>query len=224
MLSQGAWNKDTQKWDRPDKKECCQCGNTFSTSPELFLVKFTDKKDKIYCNVCLGEGPLSEGPDKIESMTKVELNFIKIGSQDLESLNAVKKTLEKIAKTPTAQISWKNSDYSDIICFLSNLAHAHFEEKHGLNMYQVLKDAKSSELKSKEPEHVEIDIWTDKIDRFRTEFLSMNDVKFDDSEVTAQQGVDKRYTILYRNFGSELNFPKQGYYQIKNVFRNVGGK
>ena len=224
MLSQGVWNEDTQKWDRSDKKECCQCGNTFSTSPELFLVKFADKEELIYCNVCLGEGPLSNGLNKIESMTKVELNFIKIGSQDLESLNAVKKTLEKIAKTPTARISWENSDYSDIICFLSNLAHTRFERSYGLNMYQVLKDAKSSELRTKEPEHVEIDIWTDKIDRFRTEFLSMNDVKFDDSEVTAQQGVDKRYTILYRNFGSELNFPEQGYYQLKNVFRNVGGK
>ena len=65
---------------------------------------------------------------------------------------------------------------------------------------------------------VEIDIWTDKVERFRTEFSSMNDVKFEYMEVTDQQGVDKRYFIEYRNFGGELNFPEQGYYQLKNVY------
>ena len=220
MLSQGVWNEELDKWIRRDKKECCQCGNTFSTSPELFLVKFANKEELIYCNVCLGEGPLSNGLSKIESMTKVELNFIKIGSQDLESLNAIKKTLEKISLSKEGRNAWKDSKYSDIICFAANLAHTRFEKSYGLNMYQVLKDAKSSELKSKEPEHIEIDIWTDKIERFRTEFSSMNDVKFDDSEVTDQQGVDKRYTLSYRNFGGELKFPEQGYYELKNVFEN----
>ena len=65
---------------------------------------------------------------------------------------------------------------------------------------------------------VEIDIWTDKVERFRTEFSSMNDVKFDYMEITDRQGVDKRYSLEYRNFGGELNFPEQGYYQLKNVY------
>ncbi len=65
---------------------------------------------------------------------------------------------------------------------------------------------------------VEIDIWTDKVERFRTEFSSMNDVSFEYMEVTNQIGLDKRYTIEYRNFGGELNFPEQGYYQLKNVY------
>lgn len=66
--------------------------------------------------------------------------------------------------------------------------------------------------------NVEIDIWTDKVERFRTEFTSMNDVKFENMEVTDRQGLDKRYSISYRNFGAELQFPEQGYYQLKNVW------
>ena len=64
----------------------------------------------------------------------------------------------------------------------------------------------------------ELDIWTDKIERFRTEFTSMNDIKFDGMEIITQQGLDKRYALFYRNFGGELKFPEQGYYQLKNVF------
>ena len=67
---------------------------------------------------------------------------------------------------------------------------------------------------------VEIDIWTDKVGRFRTEFASMNDVKFDGMDVIDTQGLDKRYSISYRNFGGELKFPEQGYYQLKNVFES----
>ena len=66
--------------------------------------------------------------------------------------------------------------------------------------------------------NIELDIWTDNIERFRTEFASMNDVKFDYMEVIAVQGVDKRYSLEYRNFGGELNFPEQGYYQLKNCW------
>ena len=64
----------------------------------------------------------------------------------------------------------------------------------------------------------EVDIWTDKIERFRTEFSSMNDIKFDDMEIIDQQGLDKRYSITYRNFGEEIQFPEQGYYQLKNCW------
>jgi len=74
-------------------------------------------------------------------------------------------------------------------------------------------------------EFFEIDLWTDKLDRFMNEFSSTNDVKFDDLEVIAQQGVDKRYALMYRNFGGkQLNFPEQGYYQLKNVFRHLEGE
>jgi len=65
---------------------------------------------------------------------------------------------------------------------------------------------------------VELDIWTDKVERFRNEFASMNDVKFDYMEVITIQGVDKRYSLQYRNFGGELKFPEQGYYQLKNCW------
>ena len=68
------------------------------------------------------------------------------------------------------------------------------------------------------PKPVEIDLWTDDIGRFRIEFSSLNDVKFDGMEVISQQGKDKRYSLIYRNFGSELQFPEEGYYQLKNVF------
>lgn len=145
MLSQGVWNEELDKWVRHDKKECCQCENRYSTSPELFLVKETDKKDRIYCSVCLGEGPLSDAPEKIESITKVGLTFIKILPQDLESLNAIRKTLEKISNSKQGRNAWKDSDYSEIICFATNLVHARFEEKYGLNMYKVLKDAEIPE-------------------------------------------------------------------------------
>ncbi len=224
MLSQGVWSEELNQWVRSDKNECCVCENRYSTSPELFLVKLTEGKDRIYCNVCLGEGPLSEGINKIESITKVGLTFIKVLPQDLESLNAIKKTLEKISLSKQGSNAWKDSDYSEIICFATNLVHSRFEEKHGLNMYKVLKDTKNAQMESNTPEHLEIDLWTDKLERFRTEFSSMNDVKFDGSDVIEQQGVDKRYSLLYRNFGGELKFPEQGYYQLKNVFRNLEGK
>ena len=76
--------------------------------------------------------------------------------------------------------------------------------------------------KSKEIESVEIDLWTDKVERFRSEFQSLNDVKFDGMDIISVQGLDKRYSLQYRNFGDELNFPEQGYYQLKNVFKMEG--
>jgi len=216
MLSQGVFNEELQKWERYDKKECCHCQNTYSTSPELFLVKFDGVEDKIYCNVCLGEGPLSEFPDKIKSITRVEKTFIEIQKSDLEALNAIKATLVKIAKSPHSRILWENSDYSDIICFATNHVFHYFEKTHDLNMHEVLKEKQENSAPKYKP--VEIDIWTDKIERFRTEFASMNDVKFDHMEVIDQQGKDKRYSLFYRNFGGEINYPEQGYYQLKNAW------
>ena len=65
---------------------------------------------------------------------------------------------------------------------------------------------------------VELDIWTDKIERFRSEFSAMNDVKFDGMEVLKKTGVDTRYSLQYRNFGGNLKFPEQGYYQLNNCW------
>lgn len=65
---------------------------------------------------------------------------------------------------------------------------------------------------------VEIDLWTDNIERFRNEFNSLNDVKFDGMEVLTQQGNDKRYSLTYRNFDGKLKLPEEGYYQLKNIF------
>ena len=85
MFSQGVWSEELEHCVRHDKIECCFCQNKYCTSPELFKVKFTEGEDLIYCNVCLGEGPLSEVPDEIKSMTKVETTPIKKKPQDTES-------------------------------------------------------------------------------------------------------------------------------------------
>ena len=67
---------------------------------------------------------------------------------------------------------------------------------------------------------IELDIWTDKVERFRYEFASMNDCTFEGSEVITIQGVDKRYSLQYRIFNAngEVNYPEQGYYQLNNCF------
>ena len=70
-MVQADWNEISEKWVRKDKAECCICKNSFSTSPVLFKVEFTDKEELIYCNVCLGEGPLSEVPDEIKQITPI---------------------------------------------------------------------------------------------------------------------------------------------------------
>ncbi len=64
---------------------------------------------------------------------------------------------------------------------------------------------------------VEIDIWTNDLDRFEEDFSKMNDVKMDETQIINQgdeQG--KRYAIFYRNFGGKLKYPKQTYYQLNN--------
>ena len=40
----------------------------------------------------------------------------------------------------------------------------------------------------------ELDLWTDKLDRFMTEFSALNDVKFDHMEAVDSQGLD---TVSY---------------------------
>ena len=68
--------------------------------------------------------------------------------------------------------------------------------------------------------NVEIDIWTSDLENFTNDFEAMNDVKFDYMVVTDQSGVDSRYSLEYRNFGGELQFPEQNYYQLKNVWED----
>lgn len=108
MLSQGVWNEELQQWVRHDKKECCICENRYSTSPELFKVKFTEGEDLIYCNVCLGEGPLSEVPDEIKSMTKVETIPIKNAPQDKESYSP--EWLKNNKDIEGNEIDWVDSE------------------------------------------------------------------------------------------------------------------
>jgi len=88
MSTRSFWDEERQQWLRHDKKECCVCENKYSTSPELFLVKSADKETLIYCNVCLGEGPLSEVPDEIVSMTKIETAAVKSVPKEAESYSA----------------------------------------------------------------------------------------------------------------------------------------
>ena len=91
-------------------------------------------------------------------------------------------------------------------------------QKHYPNWKKVSYKMISEMKEKKEPNIVEIDIWTHDVERFRNEFSSLNDVKFDGMEVISQQGKDKRYSLIYRNFGSEIQFPEEGYYQLKNIF------
>ena len=86
MLSQSIFNEALHKWERNDTHECCICQNSNSTSPELFKVNFTDGEELIYCNVCLVEGPLSEVPDEIKSMNRIEMTSIENPSQDIEKV------------------------------------------------------------------------------------------------------------------------------------------
>ena len=108
MSSQGVWNEELDKWVRRDKKECCICKNSHSTSPELFKVKFAEGEDLIYCNVCLGEGPLSEVPDEIKSMTKVETTSIKKAPQDKEKYSA--EWLNNNKDIEGNEIDWVDSE------------------------------------------------------------------------------------------------------------------
>ncbi|HEC38093.1 hypothetical protein LCGC14_0761940 [marine sediment metagenome] len=68
---------------------------------------------------------------------------------------------------------------------------------------------------------IEVDLWiqADMIERFRTEFQSYNDVKFDGMDTIKVMGVDKRVCLFYRNFGGELKLPNQGYYQLNAVYQ-----
>ena len=91
MSSQSVFNEELKKWERPDNRECCICQNSNSTAPELFKVEFTDGEKLIYCNVCLVEGPLSEVPDEIKSMTRIEMTSIENPSQDIEKVEETPK-------------------------------------------------------------------------------------------------------------------------------------
>ena len=73
------------------------------------------------------------------------------------------------------------------------------------------------------PEIVEIDIWINKelLGRFRDDFVYLNDVKYDYSEITTTDKEDVRISLMYRNFGGNLKFPEQTYYQLNNAFRGM---
>lgn len=68
--------------------------------------------------------------------------------------------------------------------------------------------------------NVELDIWINKkvLNRFMNEFDNLNDVKFECDDINTEKDGDVRVSLLYRNFGGELNYPEQTYYQLNNVF------
>ena len=65
---------------------------------------------------------------------------------------------------------------------------------------------------------IELDLWTAELDRFLNEFQALNDVKMDEEIIIDKQGDDKRYSLSLRNFGGELKFQEQTYWQLKNIF------
>ncbi len=68
---------------------------------------------------------------------------------------------------------------------------------------------------------VEVEIWIDEdlVSNFCRDFEDLNEVSIEKLEVVAESGSDVRMALFYRNFGGELNFPNQDYYQLNNVFR-----
>ena len=66
--------------------------------------------------------------------------------------------------------------------------------------------------------NVELDFWTTDLDRFEKEFDALNDVKLYGCDISTDRGEDKRYSMSFRNFGGELKFPEQTYWQFKNMW------
>lgn len=60
-----------ERWVRTDGKKCYSCESSYSTSPELFEVEYESGEKKLFCSVCISEGPL-ENPEQIKIMRRVE--------------------------------------------------------------------------------------------------------------------------------------------------------
>lgn len=71
-MCKAIFDETEEKWIREDNKECYGCGNSFSTSSELFLCKYENGEEILYCSVCLGECPLSNEPEEIKSIIRVK--------------------------------------------------------------------------------------------------------------------------------------------------------
>jgi len=70
----------------------------------------------------------------------------------------------------------------------------------------------------------ELDIWIAKedLDKFIATFESLNDVKIDGIEAIKKSQGDRRYAILYRNFGGKIKFPViVGGYQLNNHWEDL---
>ena len=61
---------------------------------------------------------------------------------------------------------------------------------------------------------VRICIQEDLINNFTIDFESLNNVKYNESEIITVCGNEIEILFLYHNFGDELQFPKQEYYQL----------
>ena len=68
---------------------------------------------------------------------------------------------------------------------------------------------------------VEVDLWTSDLVRFQDEFEGLNDLKFYEDSLIDSQGDDERHSLVYRNFGGELQFPEQSYWQLKNCWEAI---
>ena len=87
-----------------------------------------------------------------------------------------------------------------------------------LSVYYLEQKNKKVKKKMAQYKIIELDLWTAELDRFLNEFQSLNDVKMEEEMIIDEQGNDKRYSLPFRNFGGELNFPEQSYWQLKNIF------
>ena len=67
---------------------------------------------------------------------------------------------------------------------------------------------------------IELSIWTDKIERFRTEFLNLNECRIRDCIVVKTIGFDTLYALMYEMFNDEINYPEAGYYQLKACYED----
>lgn len=70
-MCEAVFNDQEEKWVRKDGKECYNCGNTYSTSPELFECEYENGEKYLYCAVCIEECPLSNEPEQVKSLIRV---------------------------------------------------------------------------------------------------------------------------------------------------------
>ncbi len=61
---------------------------------------------------------------------------------------------------------------------------------------------------------VEILIQEELISNFTRDFEDLNNIKYEGSEIINEDGDEVEIVFIYRNFGDDLQFPEQEYYQL----------